>query len=203
MTDKEISGQVNNRRSYFRLQKGILIGFRPASKPEVDDFLLDQDNIKAEKLDVNYQLDQISRQLSTLLQNIRQESSSVALYLELMNKKIDVIASMLSFEYAASATPSGALSTTETFDISEGGMSFLSEKSLEIDQFVYCKLAIMGYRLGLETFAKVTRVEASADDASHFNIGVEFSFLKEQDRKNLSRFILDKQREQQRDSRDD
>jgi len=60
---------------------------------------------------------------------------------------------------------------------------------------IYCRLAIVGYRLGMETFGKVVRCEP-AQSGEGFCIGVELPYLKELDRKNLTRFIFDKQREQ-------
>lgn len=186
----------NDRRNYFRLKNSVLIEFRAASQEEVDNFLSDGKNIKAEEIDVTYQLDQISRQLSSLIQNVRQESSPIAQYLELLNKKVDYMAAMLSFEKFRNATLDGVLETTETLDISEGGMSFSSKKSLAIGEYVYCKLAIMGYRLGMETFGKVVRSDADSENPGSFRVAVEFPFLKELDRKNLTRFIFDKQREQ-------
>ncbi|MDH5259523.1 MAG: hypothetical protein OEX07_16025, partial [Gammaproteobacteria bacterium] len=56
---------------------------------------------------------------------------------------------------------------------------------------------IIGYRLGMETFGKVVRCEPLKKEAGFF-VGVELPYLKELDRKNLTRFIFDKQREQLR-----
>ncbi len=195
--EKSIDNQVD-RRNFLRVQDKVLIVFRPASKEEVDAFLSDEKNIKAEELDVTYQLDQISRQLASLLPSIRQESSAVGQFLELLDKKVDYLASMLSFEKIRNATLDGALETTETLDISEGGMCFLSKQDMVLGDYVYCKLAIMGYRLGMETFGKVVRTEPVGDNKDCYLIGLEFPFLKELDRKNLTRFIFDKQREQLR-----
>lgn len=196
MSNKGLSDNSNERRNYFRLKNSVLIEFRPASKDEVDAFLSNEENIKADKIDVTYQIDQISRQLNSLLQNVRQESNAVAQYLELLNSKVDYLASMLSFEKFRNAALDGILESTQTLDISEGGMSILSKKRIEMNEFVYCKMAIMGYRLGMETFGKVVRVDESKNHKGQFILGVEFPFLKELDRRNLTRYIFDKQREQ-------
>jgi len=188
----------NERRNFFRLQNSVLIEFRPASQQEVKNFLSDEKDIKAEPLDVTYELDQISRQLSSLIQNIRQESNSISQYLELLNKKVDYLGSMIMFEKIRNSAMDGKLESTQTLDISEGGMSFLSSMEGEIGQHVYCKLAIMGYRLGMETFGKVIRSAPAPEKPGFFRLGVEFPYLRELDKKNLTRYIFDKQREQLR-----
>ena len=195
MSDRENQQNQNDRRNYFRLRNNVLIEFRAASQQEVDAFLSNEQNIKAEEIDITYQLDQISRQLGGLIQNVRQESSAIAQYLDLLNKKVDYMASILSFEKFCNAAMDGVLEQTETLDISEGGMSFVSSKPMQINGYVYCKLAIMGYRLGMETFGKVIRSDALKEPNGYHRIGVEFPFLKELDKKNLTRYIFDKQRE--------
>jgi len=84
---------------------------------------------------------------------------------------------------------------TETQDISEGGLSFKSHINFDLGDLIFCRLAIVGYQLGMETFGKVVRCEPSKS-GSHYAVGVELPYLKELDRKNLTRFIFDKQREQ-------
>ena len=187
--------KASERRNYFRLHNNVLIEFRPASNQEVRNYLSNEKDIKAEPLDVTYELDNISRQLSTLIQNIRQESNATALYLELLNKKVDYLGSMITFEKIRNSAMDGKLECTETLDISEGGMSFLSTHSLNVGQHIYCKLAIMGYRLGMETFGKVIRSHKDSEQNGYHRIGVEFPYLRELDKKNLTRYIFDKQRE--------
>lgn len=188
----------SERRNYFRLQNSVLIEFREASQQEVDNFLSDETDIKAEPLDVTYELDQISRQLSTLIQNVRQESAPISQYLELLNKKVDYLGSMITFEKIRNSAMDGKLEQTETLDISEGGMSFLSTHPVEVGAYIYCKIAIMGYRLGMETFGRVIRSTMAEENSRLYRIGVEFPFLRELDKKNLTRYIFDKQREQLR-----
>ena len=195
-------GKSNERRNYFRLHNNVLIEFRPASNQEVRNYLSDEKDIKAEPLDVTYELDNISRQLSSLIQNIRQESNATALYLELLNKKVDYLGSMITFEKIRNSAMDGKLECTETLDISEGGMSFLSTQPLKLGDHIYCKLAIMGYRLGMETFGRVIRSHKAPGDKSYYRIGVEFPYLRELDKKNLTRYIFDKQREEIRHNSD-
>ena len=192
------AGKDNERRNYFRLQNSVLIEFRPASHQEVKAYLDDEKNIKAEPLDITYELDNISRQLSTLIQEVRTESTPISQYLELLNKKVDYLGSMLTFEKIRNTAMDGKLETTQTLDISEGGMSFLSTHPGDINGFIYCKIAIMGYRLGMETFGKIVRCNEEGEQAGMYRLGVEFPFLRELDKKNLTRYIFDKQREQLR-----
>ena len=185
------------RRDYFRLPDKVLFEYRKATEAEVERFISNEENIKSDEIDVTYLLDKYSRQLSPVLLNIRQESPAVAQYLELLNQKIDLIASMQAFDRIHHAEKSNQLETTETQDISEGGLSFKSHIEFDLGDLIYCRLAIVGYRLGMETFGKIVRSEPIKNE-DNFCIGVELPYLKELDRKNLTRFIFDKQREKLR-----
>jgi len=182
------------RRDYFRLHNNVLVEYRAATASEVKRFVSNEENIKADEVDVTYLLDKISRQLSPVLLNIRQESPAIAQYLELLNQKIDLVASMQAFERIRNDT-SKTLESALTQDISEGGLSFQSAHGFKLGDLIYCRLAIVGYRLGMETFGKIVRCEMLKEKQG-FCVGVELPYLKELDRKNLTRFIFDKQREQ-------
>jgi hypothetical protein len=172
----------------------VLIEYRSADKEELRQFLSDEGNIRTDEIDLTYQLDQISRQLTPLLVNIRQESSPVSQYLDLLNKKVDLLASMLSFEKFQKDAGDGIFEVTETLDISEGGLSFYSRHKFAMGDILYCKLAIVGYRLGMETYGIVVRSKAD-ENSDGYNIALELPYLKELDKKNLTRYIFDKQRE--------
>ncbi len=201
MTDKVIGSPQNGlpereRRDYYRLHNKVLIEYRIATETEVDRFISNEENIKADEIDVTYLLDKISRQLTPVLLNIRQESPAVAQFLELLNQKIDLIASMQAFDRMSNDTNKNKnMETAITRDISEGGLSFTSAHDFDLGDLIYCRLAIIGYRLGMETFGKIVRCEPNKNENSYC-IGVELPYLKELDRKNLTRFIFDKQREQ-------
>lgn len=202
MTDKSGNLPESERRTHFRLPNNVLIEYHSANEEELRQFLSDEGNIRTDEIDLTYQLDQISRQLTPLLVNIRQDSPAISQYLDLLNKKVDLLASMLSFEKFKMDADQGIFEVTETLDISEGGLSFYSRNSFSDGDILYCKLAIVGYRLGMETYGRVVR--CVKDDVSDgYNIGLELPYLKELDKKNLTRYIFDKQREQLRQRAED
>ena len=194
MSDKSSGLPDKERRDYFRLHNKVLIEFRRATQEEVDHFVSNEENIKPDQIDVTYLLDKISRELTPLLLNVRQQSPAIAHYLELLNQKVDLIASMQSFDRMNYSDPHSLMEKAETQDLSEGGLSFQSSIEFELGDLIYCRLAIVGYRLGMETYGKIVRSERVNADGN-FRIGVELPYLKELDRKNLTRFIFDKQRE--------
>jgi len=195
MSDKVSGLPEKERRDYFRLHNKVLIEYRRASTTEVEQFIANEDNIKADEIDVTYLLDKISRQLSPILLNIRQESPAVAQYLDLLNQKVDLVASMQAFDRFSYNDVNNVLESVSTQDISEGGLSFSSPTEFKLGDLIYCRLAIVGFRLGMETFGKIVRCEP-IPHGKGFCVGVELPYLKELDRKNLTRFIFDKQREQ-------
>lgn len=202
MNQNSDKSRDKERRTHFRLPNNVLIEYRLVNDEELRQFLSDEGNIRTDEIDLTYQLDQISRQLTPLLINIRQESPAVSQYLDLLNKKVDMLASMLSFEKFKMDADQGIFEITETLDISEGGLSFYSRNQFSLDDILYCKLAIVGYRLGMETYGKVVRCAAD-ENSDGYSIGLELPYLKELDKKNLTRYIFDKQREQLRQRTED
>jgi len=203
MKNSKMSSSSNERRNFFRLSNKVFLGYRKAAEEEVKQFLQNEEHIKTDSIDMSHLLDQISRQMTPTLINIRQESSAIAQYLDLLNQKVDLIASMVSFQQFRLDTEQGMLESTETLDISEGGFSFKSTHQIPENDHIFCRIAIMGYRLGMETFGKVVRCSPVKQQTGQYCIAVELPYLKELDKKNLTRFIFDKQREQLRNRVDD
>lgn len=194
------------QRNYFRLQETISLEYRLASPEEVQKAAQAKKGGDGGKLDVTYQLEAINRQLMPLLATVRAESPAIAQYLEGLNQKIDIVAGMVFFRNASlddSAVDAGEYVRARTVDISEGGISFDDTNPPEVDSFIYCRLAISGFQLGLQTYGKVVHLGESAQGADLTRVRVSFPLISDYERKQLTRYIFDRQREQIRKSMDD
>jgi len=206
MSDTTKTGR--ERRNFFRLQDSVYIEYRQATEAEVKKDLKGEKNApKAD--DVSFQLDAVSKQISPLLADLKSTSSAVYPVLELLNRKVDLISSMLFFDHFVNTEEGSGSLSTSTVDISEGGVSFDSQTPFKHGTYVYVRLVIVGFRYGLETFGKVRHCgdlskEKGADGETpnaRFRIGLEFPHLSEYDRKQLTRYIFDRQRELIRNKR--
>ncbi|MDH5229571.1 MAG: PilZ domain-containing protein [Gammaproteobacteria bacterium] len=188
------AARETDRRNYYRLKDGVHVEYRHATETEVQNR---ENSGNEEKDEVHLQLDSINRQISPLLKGIRDELPVVAQYLEGLNQKIDILSGMIFFEHFNSQQINTAFKSANTFDISEGGFSFDTKDHIEPYSFLFCRLIIVGFRYGMETYGKVTnsREHHREDGQKVYRCGVEFPFLNEHDRKYLARYIMARQRE--------
>jgi c-di-GMP-binding flagellar brake protein YcgR len=193
---------ASERRNYFRLEDRVYVEYRPSDQQERDQWLRERAAGVAKGTDLGSQLDSVSRQIAPLLISVRNENPTVAQYLEGLNRKIDILANNLFFEQFRNPASKEEYTTTSTVDISEGGVGFDAPMLIPLDSVVYCRVVIAGYRFGLETYGNVVYCrEMESDGNSQFRIGVEFPYLTEYDRKQLTRYIFDRQRQQIRKQR--
>lgn len=186
------------RRNYFRLKDQVYIEYRKAEQEEVDVFLQNGRKIPREQDDTHFQLDTINRQIMPLMNGIRSEAASVATFLDGINRKIDILAGMMFFEQFRAKEAVSTYISTNTMDISEGGACFLSTKPLEMDTWLLARIVIVSFRFGLETYAKVAHCQplnVSESGKMEYRIGLEFPYIMEKDRKHLTRYIFDRQRQ--------
>jgi len=204
MTSDHQSSDGSEQRHYFRLLEKVTLEYRVASVDEVREAVQARKGGEGGKLDATFHLDMISRQLMPLLASVRSESPVVAQYLEGLNQKLDVIAGMVFFQNASiDKAGAGPFVRVHTVDISEGGVSFDTRNPLKKGAFIYCRLAISGFQLGLQTYGKVVYLGRETADPKMIRVGVEFPLINDYERKQLARFIFDRQREKIRAHRED
>lgn len=195
--------ESQDRRNFFRLEDQVYLQYRPASEEEVKKARAIEPSVAPKAFDARFQLDTLSQQLSPLLMNIRAESPAIAQYLEGLNRKLDVIAGMVLMQQAGKEDSEQHYSSATTVDISEGGVSFDADTSPELNSFLFCRMSIAGFQLGLETYGKVVYTSQSKENAGKVRVGVEFPYITEYERKQLTRYIFDKQREMIRQAAED
>lgn len=184
------------RRSYYRLEDRIYLQYRSAEVDEIKRGLARQQQMGDQTGDFNIQMDLVSRQLSTLRIQAQKDSPAIGQYLDLLNRKIDLLASMMVFENLHRSVGSeDGLVSTRSADISEGGVSFYSKTALAKDSYLALKLVVIGARIGIDTFGKVVSCQEEKGDKSRYRVGVKFIRLSDGDRRILTRYILDRQRE--------
>jgi hypothetical protein len=186
----------NNRRSFYRLQDRVYIEFLPITKEKAETILASKQIMTPRQDEDSMYLDSLNRQMGSLMATVRSEHSGVAQYLDVMNKKIDFVAGMLFFERFRNSAGQKKALRTNTVDISEGGLSFNSKVPYKNETYFQMKIIIVSARVGIECIACVVSCTAKKrGDLNYYRIGVQFPFLPEEDRRSLTRYIMERQRE--------
>ena len=190
------ASSTDNRRSFYRLQDRIYIEFLPISKEKADSILLSGKAISPKQDVDSMYIESLNRQMGSLMATVRSDHPGVAQYLEVMNKKVDFVAGMLFFERFKSTVGHSKSIRTNTVDISEGGLSFNSKVSYTNDTYFQMKIIIVNARIGIECVAcVVSSMVKKRGDLEYYRIGVQFPQLPEEDRRSLTRYIMERQRE--------
>jgi len=189
----------DERRNFFRLDDRSYLEYRCLTEQELGAIGQSLDKIQPPKDGFNSELEQVNRSLAPLLATLRNEVPGIVQCLEVLNRKIDIIAGLVLFERLKNESGDACvITTTSTIDLSEGGASFETEENIAVGTQIYLKMMVLGARFGIETYAVVVHqvAQKSTNGQTRYRLGIEFPMIAEPDRKLLARYILDRQREQ-------
>ena len=134
------------------------------------------------------QLRAIENDTQSLIPLIADSNHAVASYLKAVDQKIDCIT-----QYLISDGKGDNILQKENVSLSEGGISFIHHNKLTIDGFIHLTLVLFPSYGSVSTIGVVKSCTLIEEQPSIFRVGVEFSILLENDRKQLSRHIRRKQ----------
>ena len=176
-----------DRRDFFRLNDEIHLVRHPIEKHMLsEDPYGTQYNLPRQAILLS-QLQAIDNESQSLLSQISESNRALGGYLRALDEKIDCVARHLVQDFNEKAL------YKETVDISEGGVSFLSNDPLSIDTFMHLTMMLFPSYTTVATIGQVKSCEETDDNLKQYRVGVEFQVLLEQDRKRLSKHIRRKQ----------
>jgi hypothetical protein len=175
------------RRSWFRVNEDVLFDYRLIDTHSAETHSPDEFSSKAFEIAWPLELRKIDHEANALLSIIHSSDRPLAEYLKKLNQKIDLLAAHCLNKSQAQST---------NINISEGGISFISERALYKGNFIILRLIFLPSYTPMLTFASVHRCEAENDDT--YRIGAQFYRLKEADRQELARQILQAQIKQKK-----
>ncbi|WP_339510070.1 PilZ domain-containing protein [Pseudomonas sp. RL_15y_Pfl2_60] len=172
-----------DRREYYRIEDTLALEFSCLS---------DTQALSGEALHDNSPLFNLLSELHVLdfesqhlLRHISERDRTLASYLKVINKRIDLLGQ------AVAQSLLGDIGPPKKVTISEGGVSFNSAQAVEAGTHLAIKLVLMPQALGLLLRAKV--IHCQAIDDGQFEIGTEFESLTDAQRQLLARHILQRQ----------
>lgn len=169
------------RRSTFRINHDLIFDFRPVDNRTAEE--QEPENVMSDgaALHLVAELRRIDREAQQLLKIIADKQRLLGDYLQKLSQKIDLIARHSLFS-------TGTQSATERINISEGGVSFRSDRALYKGNFLVLRMIFLPSYVPVIVFASVSRcVEEGAGD---YRVGATFHRLREHDRQELARQIL-------------
>ena len=180
---------TEERREYYRIEDRIALEIIPDTQPPTA-----SDDERQQLFDLLGELHQLDFEAQHLLRQIAEGNRTLASYLKVQNKRIELIGQALTQDLLKDIGPA------RTVVLSEGGVSFRHDTALGIGTLLTLKLVLLPQGLGLRLPARVTHCAADADGG--FQLGTEFEALTDAQRQLLARHILQKQALQRRLARD-
>ncbi|CDF92819.1 MULTISPECIES: PilZ domain-containing protein [unclassified Pseudomonas] len=180
-----------DRREYYRIEDMIALEIRPLSIPEAAGQEVLQDPSPLFNLLSELHLSEFESQ--HLLRQISERERSIAAYLKVMNKRIDLLSQIVAL------TVLGEIGEPQPVIISEGGIDFQYPTPIAIGAHLSIKLVLMPQALGLLLRARVTHCDRKGDG---YDVGTEFERPTDAQRQLLARYILQKQAQERRLARE-
>lgn len=183
---------ADDRREYYRIEDMIALDFSLLSGPEAlaSDVLHDASPL----FNLLSDLHLMDFESQHLLRHISERDRTLANYLKVMNKRIDLLGQALAQSLVRD------IGLPRQVTLSEGGLGFIHPKEVPVDSHLALKMVLMPQALGLLVRAKVVHCYPRPD--GQFEIGTEFEALTDAQRQLLARHILQKQAHQRRQARE-
>ncbi|MCO6059343.1 PilZ domain-containing protein [Pseudomonas sp. MOB-449] len=183
---------ADDRREYYRIEDTIALEFHPLKQGDtVDESSADSSSQLFGLLSELHLMDFESQHL---LRHIHERDRTLAGYLKVINKRIDLLGQALAQSLLRDIGPARLVT------LSEGGISFSSPQPIEQGSHLAIKMVLMPQALGLLLRAVVIHSQPRED--GQFDIGTEFEELTDAQRQLLARHILQKQAQQRRQARE-
>lgn len=182
----------NDRREYYRIEDTIALDFTPLAGAEA--LAGDEFHDASPLFNLLSELHVMDFESQHLLRNISERDRTLASYLKVINKRIDLLGQALAQSLLRDIGPAKRVT------LSEGGIGFLNAQPLPVDSHLTLKMVLMPQALGLLLRAKVLHCR---EHEGQFEIGAEFEALTDAQRQLLARHILQRQAQERRQARED
>jgi hypothetical protein len=174
---------TDDRREYYRIEDTIALEFHLLSGAEAQATEALHDASPLFNLLSDLHLADFESQ--QLLRHIGERDRTLANYLKVINKRIDLLGQALAQNLLRD------VGSPKQVSMSEGGIGFDNLREIPVGSQLAIKMVLMPQALGLLLRAEVIHCQEKAD--GQFEIGTEFEGLTEAQRQLLARHILQKQ----------
>lgn len=171
---------TEERREYYRIEDRVALEIIPAGQGDAA-----AQGSLAPLFGLLGELHQLDFEAQHLLRQIAENNRTLANYLKVQNRRIELLGQALAQDLLKDLGPSRPVI------LSEGGISFAHDQALAENMPLTLKLVLLPQGLGLLLEARVTRCQPQED--GRYEISLEFEALTDAQRQLLARHILQKQ----------
>ncbi len=183
---------ADDRREYYRIEDSIALEIHPLKQGETADEC--SSDSPSRLFGLLSELHLMDFESQHLLRHIHERDRTLASYLKVINKRIDLLGQALAQSLLRDIGPARQVT------LSEGGIAFGSPHPIEPGSHLAIRMVLMPQALGLALSAVVVHNQLRED--GQFEIGTEFESLTDAQRQLLARHILQKQAQQRRLARE-
>ncbi len=186
------------RRRYFRIDDTALIRYCVVAEPDLEAARthIAHHSLQADKLRAH--LEPLDAHLTELTPALRRESRVVADAIELINRKLSLLADVLALDHGAAASIDHREQHLSTVNLSGGGLAMRADAALPAKTWLAIDLVLLPGNYTLRAVGRVTDVRKRG---AEYSIGIEFDALREEDRDALISHALRKQAQMLRQER--
>lgn len=183
---------VDDRREYYRIEDTIALEFSllPAGAGQASEAPDDASPL----FNLLSDLHLMDFESQHLLRHISDRDRTLANYLKVMNKRIDLLGQ------AVAQTLLRDIGAPRRVTLSEGGISFVDARAVAAGSHLAIKMVLMPQALGLLLRAQVVHCREQPD--GQYEIGTQFEALTDAQRQLLARHILQRQALERRQARE-
>lgn len=180
---------TQERRNFFRIDDEAIIRLQKTSIENYNNAeqILKDNALSSFLLGSSFAALELDYQ--TVINKVKRSMPDVNLYLELINKKIDLISQHLLNADPIMDKPASPI------NLSASGISIITADDYQIDDLVEIKLVLLPKRLGIMAFGRVARIE-NQDEGTF--ISIDFEHIKESDQELIVKHTLNKQLQEAR-----
>ena len=183
----------NDRREYYRIDDTIALDFTLLAGAEA--LASDELHDPSPLFNLLSELHVMDFESQHLLRHISERDRTLASYLKVVNKRIDLLGQAMAQSLLRDIGP------PKRVTLSEGGISFFHPQPVPTGSHLAMKMVLMPQALGLLLRAQV--LHCNAQDDGQFEIGAEFEALTDAQRQLLARHILQRQAQERRQAREE
>lgn len=177
------------RREYYRIEDRIALEIIPDAQAQTA-----SDGQYPQLFDLLGELHQLDFEAQHLLRQITENNRTLASYLKVQNKRIELIGQALARDLLKD------IGAPQQVVLSEGGVSFEHDEAIASGTLLTLQLVLLPQALGLRLQARVTH--CAELQVGRYQLGTEFEALTDAQRQLLARHILHRQALQRRLARD-
>jgi hypothetical protein len=182
-----------DKRTFFRLSDPVAVTCKMVSMSDVDAGDIDHFFDSDPNFHIQRELHDLNLESKEILRGITNTDRHLGSFLNNLNKRIELLGKGLS-----NTQDSLAHHYDDVTQISEGGISFISQKMFKEGDQLALKLVFHPTRLGVLSFAVVKHCRLL--EMNHeYRIGAEFINLSHADQRLLGRHIIQRQSEERRE----